>query len=145
MTELFFVDTNVLVYARDAGQRIKQERAQRWMDFLWRSRRGRISTQVISELFVTVTKKLSHPIQESLAIEEVRALMSWEPASISTATINLGLNIIQRHKISWWDSLIIASTIETQCRYLLTEDLQENQTFEGCRVVNPFQVGPEML
>jgi len=40
MTDLVFVDTDVLVYARDAGYPQKQEQAARWMTHLWHNRTG---------------------------------------------------------------------------------------------------------
>ena len=55
---LCFVDTNVLVYARDASEPEKQKTAQAWMARLWRERRGRLSFQVLHEYYVTVTLKL---------------------------------------------------------------------------------------
>ena len=58
MTELVFVDTNVLVYARDAAAGEKQSRAAAWMVYLWRGRTGRVSFQVLQEYYVTLTRKL---------------------------------------------------------------------------------------
>ena len=58
MTELVFVDTNVLVYARDTRDLRKQQRATEWLDRLWRQQSGRTSVQVLNEYFVTVTRKL---------------------------------------------------------------------------------------
>src|SRR5262245_42943325 len=56
--ELVFVDTNVLVYARDARYPDKQQRAEDWMARLWRQRTGRLSVQVLQEYYVSVTQRL---------------------------------------------------------------------------------------
>lgn len=53
-----FVDTNVLVYARDISEPEKQRRASEWLAHLWRSREGRLSVQVLQEYYVTLTQKL---------------------------------------------------------------------------------------
>jgi predicted nucleic acid-binding protein len=59
MTVPVFVDPNVLVYARDASEPSKQSIASEWLDHLWHDRSGRTSTQVLSEYYVTVARKLS--------------------------------------------------------------------------------------
>ena len=43
MSARVFVDTNVLVYWRDASEPAKQKRAQEWLERLWESAAGRIS------------------------------------------------------------------------------------------------------
>jgi hypothetical protein len=58
MTALFFVDSNVLIYRYDAAAPAKQSRANLWMDYLWHSRRGRLSIQVLQEFYVNVTQKV---------------------------------------------------------------------------------------
>jgi predicted nucleic acid-binding protein len=53
-----FVDTNVLVDARDSADLEKQATASAWMQHLWTSAEGRLSVQVLQEYYVTVTRKL---------------------------------------------------------------------------------------
>ena len=79
MTERVFVDTNVLVYGRDASEKEKQPKAREWIDHLWRTRSGRLSIQVPHEFYVTITEKLSAKISKSAAREDVRNLMAWHP------------------------------------------------------------------
>ena len=69
-----FADTNLLVYLRDARDRRKQRSAALWMAWLWESRAGRISTQVLHEYYVTVTAKLSPGLPLEEAREDVMAL-----------------------------------------------------------------------
>ncbi len=57
MTAPVFVDTNVLIYALDDADPKKQEAARLWRAELWKSRRGRISFQVLQEFYVRVTQK----------------------------------------------------------------------------------------
>ncbi len=49
MTDAVFVDSNVLIYFVDAAEPNKQAQAERWLRALWKTRRGRLSTQVLSE------------------------------------------------------------------------------------------------
>ena len=53
-----FVDTNILVYCRDASEPEKQQKAMAWMTRLWETGCGRLSFQVLQEFYVTVTQKL---------------------------------------------------------------------------------------
>jgi hypothetical protein len=47
-----FVDTNVLVYVRDASEPRKQNQAEAWMRYLWKTRTGKLSFQVLQEFYV---------------------------------------------------------------------------------------------
>ena len=87
MTAPVFVDTNVLVYARDAGEKRKQHLAASWLERLWRERSGRTSIQVLSEYYVTVTRKLNPSRKQVDAWDDVHAFLSWKPQSIDAALI----------------------------------------------------------
>ena len=69
---LSFVDTNVLMYAFDKSSSPKKRVAQRLMNQMMDEDRLRVSTQVLQELFVALTRKVSHPCssQEALAVLE---------------------------------------------------------------------------
>ncbi|MBK6639383.1 MAG: hypothetical protein IPG34_18145 [Rhodocyclaceae bacterium] len=58
MTDKVFVDTNILLYARDSAQPDKQPVAQAWMRSLWLKRNGYLSFQVLQEFYVNATQKL---------------------------------------------------------------------------------------
>jgi len=45
------------------------------------------------------------------------------------------------HRLSYWDSLIVASAISSHCDILYSEDMQHNQTIQGTTIINPFFVG----
>lgn len=77
-----FVDTNVLVYARDSAEPTKQRVAARWMAELWASRLGRLSSQVLQEYYVTATRKLDPPRDRASAQADVLALQAWAPVPL---------------------------------------------------------------
>lgn len=58
MSSRVFVDTNVLVYAYDRSEPEKQKRALEVLDHLAIYRIGIISTQILAEFFVSVTRKI---------------------------------------------------------------------------------------
>ena len=84
MSALCFVDTNVLVYSRDASEPDKQPRAHEWLTALWRHRCGRTSIQVLNEYYVTVTRKLKPGLSEEEAWKDIDDLWAWQPATLST-------------------------------------------------------------
>jgi predicted nucleic acid-binding protein len=133
-----FVDTNVLVYARDTSEPDKQPRAAVWMAHLWQAEAGRTSVQVLNEYYVTVTRKLSPGLDRAIA----RDLTAWRPGAVDHATVETAWGLEDRFSLSWWDSLIVASAIGLGCDRLLTEDLADGQIFDGVVVVNPFRHSP---
>ena len=133
-----FVDTNVLVSARDASEPEKQQQAQAWMNHLWATRTGRTSVQVLNEYYVTVTRKLSPGLDLATARADVVDLGAWKPAAVDEATIAAAFELEDRFSLSWWDGLVVAQAISLRCDRLLTEDLQEGQRFDGVTVTNPF-------
>ena len=87
MTAPVFVDTNVIVYARDAREPAKQRLAETWLDHLWHERLGRISFQVLSEYYVSVTRKLDPGLTPEEAWDDVNALLAWHPRPIDRAVL----------------------------------------------------------
>ena len=134
----FFVDTNLLVYARDASESVKQPLAREWIDQLWKTRRGRLSVQVLNEYYITVTRKLEPGMPRAEAQADVRDLVSWNPVPVNAALIDSAWMVESRFGFHFWDALIIASAFRAGCRYLLTEDLQDGQDLQGLLVLNPF-------
>jgi len=139
MTVPVFVDTNVLVYRHDATEPEKQPRAAAWLALLWKERSGRLSYQVLQELYVTLTHKLKPGMAAAPAQQLIRDLASWQPLPIDLGVMERAWLLHQRHSLSWWDALIVAAARACDCRVLLTEDLQHGQLFDSLRVVNPFE------
>lgn len=77
--EPVFVETSVLVYARDSRDPRKQQRAEAWLVHLWRHRTGRLSPQVLQEYYVSVTQKLKPGMDLESARRDVRDLWPWVP------------------------------------------------------------------
>jgi predicted nucleic acid-binding protein len=145
MSVNIFVDTNILVYSRDASEPEKQQQAMVWMKHLWESRTGRISFQVLQEFYSTVTTKLKPGMETQSAREDVRFLFAWRPIPVGEDVIRGAWVIQDRFKISWWDALIVSAAQFGECGYLLTEDLHEKQMLGNVRVINPFLNSPGSL
>jgi len=140
MTAPVFVDTKVLLYAIDKADMQKQHAAQNWRAELWKSRRGRISYQVLQEFYANVVQKW--PTLRDQARAEVRDLFAWRPVPVGPAVLEQAWKIQDRYHLSFWDSLIVAAAKAASCRYLLTEDMQSGQDLNGVLIVNPFLHNP---
>lgn len=145
MTATVFVDTNILIYSRDASEPEKQPRAEAWRRALWERRAGRLSTQVLNEFYQVVTRKLTPGMPVARARAEVSALFHWEPVSLTPEVTRAAWHFEDRFQLSYWDALIVAAAHVADCEHLLSEDFQDGQDFDGLRVVNPFRVAPEEL
>lgn len=134
-----FVDTNIFVYRQDASDPVKQSRAEDWLRLLVQRRSGRLSFQVLQELYSTLTRKLKPGISVTRAQQIIRDLVVWQPATIELATLERAWFLQERYSVSWWDALIIAAAQSCECQALLTEDLQHGQIFAEVQVINPFE------
>ncbi len=134
-----FVDTNVLIYALDPRDAVKQGAAQAWLTRCWQERSGRVSTQVLNEFYVNLMR-INGDEFKVRARAEIRHLMAWNPCAIDGAMLETAWGIADEASVSHWDALIIAAAIHQGCETLLSEDLQHGQTIEGVRIVSPFRV-----
>ena len=145
MNPTCFIDTNVLVYARDASAPAKQPAAERWLRLLWATRSGRVSAQVLNEYYSVVTEKLRPGLGRDEARADVRNLMAWAPVPTDGPVVEGAWTVQDRYGLSWWDSLVVSAAQVAGCAWLLTEDLQHGQALDGVTVVDPFRTAPEEL
>ncbi len=133
-----FVDANVFVYAYDTRFPNKQELARAWLAHVWAEQIGRTSFQVISEFYTTVTRKLKPGLRPDDAWYQAVRLLEWQPQTIDKSVLQRAREIEQRHRLSWWDSMIVAAAQLQDCSLLLTEDLHDGATFGSVTVRSPF-------
>lgn len=134
-----FLDTNILVYARDRGEPVKGPFADKLLQDIFLAGRPLLSVQVLSEFFWTVTRKLSVPLSHDEATAEVRRLVAL--ASVVPVTQDLldkALDLIASDGLTLWDAQIVAAARLTGAKVVLSEDLQHRQTIDGVTIVNPF-------
>lgn len=141
MSAAVFVDTNVLVYAQQANEPVKQPLAARWLERLWREQLGRTSMQVLGETYVTLTRKIDPALAAADAWEYVSTLFAWGPQPVDAAVARRARDIEQRYRLSWWDSLIVSAAQLQNCPMLLSEDLQDGAVFGSVVVRSPFTSG----
>ena len=137
-----FVDTNVLVYARDASEAEKQPQALAWVEHLWRTRTARLSFQVLQEYYAATTRKLKPGLTPEQARADIRDLLAWRPVPVDAMVLEASWLAEDRFRLSRWDALIVAAARIAGCDYLLSEDLQDGADLDGLQVVNPFRTPP---
>ena len=135
-----FVDTNILVYAHDLSAVHKHVHARELLMSLWNSGNGCLSIQVLQEFYVTVTRKVKNPISPEKASRIIGDLGQWQVHVPGVADLLQAIEIQQRHKLSFWDALIICSARQSGCELIWTEDLNNSQDYEGVRACSPFNL-----
>ena len=133
-----FVDTNVLVYAFEKSRSPKRQIAQRLMNELMEEDRLRLSTQVLQELFVTLTRKVSQPCSNAEGLAALEDLSAWPLMAVDFAAMRAAVELIDQAKLSFWDALIVVASARMGATVLYTEDLNDGQEILGVRITNPF-------
>lgn len=133
-----FFDTNVLVYMFDEGERGKQRRAMQLFEDAIDQGRALLSTQVLQEFFVVVTRRLSPPMPHELAGRVIRAFAALPIIRVDPDIIVNAIELTRRYRFSFWDGLIIEAALRGGAKTLYTEDLQHGQVIETLQVENPF-------
>jgi predicted nucleic acid-binding protein len=142
MSAKVFVDTNVLVYAHNADAGAKNAIARALVADLWETRSGILSTQVLQEYFVAMTKKVANPIKVAEARRSVRNYCAWEVIVNDSQIILQATEIQEAHRLSFWDSLIVSAAFAGNAAAIATEDLNHGQRIEGILIRNPFAAEP---
>ena len=138
MNGRFFFDTNVLVYAYDRANPAKQGAAQRLIEQNLQAETGRLSAQVLSEFYVTVTRKLPVPLAREAAAAIVHLFCRMPVTEIDVALVHRAMDAQRRCEIAYWDALIVAAAERARCTAILSEDLAAGQTYLGIPVIDPF-------
>jgi predicted nucleic acid-binding protein len=139
MTEPVFVDTNVWVYAVDAADPARRKRALEAIA----PAPGRdlvISTQVLTEFYAVVTRKLAVPVPVDDAEAMVRQLAVLAVVAIDSSLVVAAIAGSREWQISIWDALIIRAAEVAGCRRVLSEDLAAGETYGSVVVENPFAI-----
>jgi predicted nucleic acid-binding protein len=139
MSNRFFLDTNLLVYAIDPSDAGKQAVALKWLTAAHETGNGVLSYQVVQEWFNVVLRKAAVPLGSDEADSIYRKLIEplWRIQS-SRELLDTALDLHRGHSFSWWDSLIVSAAIQGGCNQLLTEDLQHGREIRGVWIHNPF-------
>jgi len=130
-----FLDTNVLIYAYSGTEAEKKALVLPLLE----DELVCLSTQVVNEFVWVMNKKFSVPMDSLRHI--VKNLFGlYQVGVINDATIAKAMDMSAQLKFPYWDSLIVASALESGCDVIFTEDLQHGQVIDNRLTVrNPFK------
>lgn len=137
MSDKYFVDTNVLIYAHDRSAGVKHRRARALVEQLWESGRGILSTQVLQELCINLRRKIRHPMPVDELIQLIGDYSSWDVVTNTPESTLRALAIEQRYQTSFWDALILDAAETCGASILYSEDLAVGQHYGAVVIVNP--------
>ena len=103
---------------------------------------GVLSTQVIQEFYVTLTRKIPAPLKKSTVIRIIKSFLNWEIVINDAPIILQACEIEETYNLSFWDALIVSAAYSRNVTTILTEDLNHGQRVEGILIVNPFMREP---
>jgi predicted nucleic acid-binding protein len=133
-----FLDTNVLVYAIAADDPKRSPIAQDLLRKLMLDRSLRTSTQVLQELYVTLTRKGKFPMSPAAALRYIDQVAAWPVAVTDFKSVRRAIELSIASMLSFWDALIVVAAESSGARTLYSEDLQAGQVLLGVRIINPF-------
>lgn len=139
MSVKVFADTNLLVYAYDNSEPVKQTRALNILHQLTINYLGVISTQVLAEFFVTITRKIVSPIPIPDAHRRIENyLQSWMVVDVTGMIVLEAVRGVRDYQFNFWDAQIWAAARLNQVPIVFSEDFKIGTTVEGVRFLNPF-------
>lgn len=141
MSDRFFLDTNLLVYAYDVSAGSRHRQALAIIAQLSQSGTLVVSTQVLIELAACLRRKVSKP----LPVPDIQRIIlevmdAWQIFVNQPESILAALDLELRFQLSFWDALILQAAQSSSSNILYSEDFNHGQLYNGVRVVNPFQV-----
>jgi len=139
----YLVDTNVLVYAFDAGDPERSARASTWLDALIERRSGVLSVQGLSEFANVVLRRMRPAWSTSDASATVLDLArAFDVVPVTPHVVVEALRGVRAHGLSFFDAQMWAVAQLHQIPYLLTEDMASGATLDGVTIVDPFTTEP---
>lgn len=133
-----FFDTNVLVYAMDASDPVRQEKSIARFAQACRDDTITLSTQVLQEFYNITTRKLRPPLSAREAAQQLARLSEFHVVGTTAQSVQAAAELSQKHRLQWWDALILESALRANADVLVSEDGQHGQRFGKLVVENPF-------
>jgi predicted nucleic acid-binding protein len=140
MSAKTFVDSNVFLYVAEEAGAQKSDRSAQWLRHLQRVGTGVANLQVMNEITNVLIKRGGMKAEAVFSI--VDGFSSFGTTALNDETVAAARLLHFETGYSWWDCLLLASAIELQCTYFLSEDLQDDRKLRGLTIINPFRHSP---
>ena len=134
-----FFDTNIFIYAIDAGEPVKKKRAIQRIAQARDEGTVVLSTQVLQEFYSITTRKLRPALTPQEVSQYITQLCELQVIGSDTQSIQSACALADRHKLQWRDALILEAALRAQADLLVSEDGQADRRFGGLVVENPFK------
>lgn len=138
-----FVDTNVLIYARDEAAAQKRIVAVDWLRRLVSARRMIVNLQVLNELTRWVLRNEKVPL--SVARSRIEELRRFGEGALQPSQMATAWAVRERLGYQWFDCLLVAAAVEAGCTHFLSEDMGHETRYGSLTIINPFRVSPETI
>ena len=135
MIDRVFIDSNILIYAYSIDEPSKRKIAENLFE---KHEIIIISTQTINEFInVTTRKKMLDHSMISSVINEFFEVFLVE--TVDQKVIQKAITIADKHRYSYFDSLMISSALTSKCSILYSEDMHHFHELENrLKIINPF-------
>ena len=140
MNDRYFLDTNIFIYAIDTTPALKRKRsiARQLINECIINEKGVISIQVLQEFYQLSTHKIQKPLSSEEALEYLRFISVLDTVHPNFEMVVAGIQIHEKHHISFWDALIVQAALTAECSRLFSEDLQHGFEINGLMIENPY-------
>ncbi len=144
MSDRFFLDTNIFIYAVDTSEaeREKAEQARHIVRGVIENECGVISIQVLQAFYNIATKRIAIPLSSDEALQYIRYLQVLEIVEPTFEMVVSAILLNKQYMLSFWDSMIVQAALTTNCTHLLSEDMQDGQRFGELIIQNPLKRTP---
>lgn len=135
--ERFTLDTNILIYAVDAREGRKRERAVRIIE----AAAGLdcpLALQAVSEFYAVASGKLKLDPKDAAA-RAAQLIAGFDTFGYSVHAVRAALYEAPKGRFSYWDSVLLAAAAEAGCTTIFSEDMADGARFGSIAVANPFR------
>ncbi len=138
MNDKAFFDTNILVYAFDSSEAEKSAISKQLIHDFGGDGNLVLSTQVLQELYVTLTKVGRALLTQEEAGEIVNDFAEFPLVQVDKNIISRAMKRHRSKVFSYWDALIVEAALQSGCSQLLSEDMRDGLVIGSLTICNPF-------
>lgn len=128
------IDTNILVYAWDSADKVKQSRSIRLIERHMET--ACLSVQNLSEFAAVMLRRgcdLEWLSRVTRLYTNTMNILQPRPQDVARA-----IDAVKMYRMSFWDAQIWAVAVANKVTRILSEDGPSGQIIEGVRFENPF-------
>ena len=133
-----FFDTNVLVYAATKQDMAKRNVARELIGHaLEANHDGVITVQIMTE-FINVMQSRFKAAAKDIDewVSQFYPLLATE---VTMDVVRNAMYVKEEYGIQFYDALVVSAAEKLGCHEIVSEDLNDGQTYRGMKAVNPFK------